>query len=285
MTKSFLRTFGIVFLIFFTASLICTLEASPETKLIIKTNPSGAKIQLDYKNIGTTPLTLENIKPGSHFLTLIMYGYRRIEKKISVEAGKENTIDEQLMALVGLLAVKTKPPGASVLLDDSEYLGHTPLQKSSIVIGRHSIKVSLPGYGEVTRKFKIKYGEEKKYVITLNPEPGSLSIATTPPGATIYINGKKRGQSNTSIELAGGAYELRVKKADYKTINRQVKVEPGQTKHLNLTLVDTIQTKLSIKTKPSQSNILLDGEKIGQTPFVVKKIEPTERKSARPPLL
>jgi hypothetical protein len=95
------------------------------------------------------------------------------------------------MALIGTISIKTKPSGASVLLDDSNFIGQTPVYKPNVGIGQHSIKVSLDGYKDVTRKFKLKYGEEKKFVLTLSPKPGVLSISTTPP-RRLYIHRREK---------------------------------------------------------------------------------------------
>lgn len=265
-------------LVFVTAFFLTTTTWAADTgakaKLVIDTKPSGAKIQLDYKNIGYTPITLEDISPGTHFLTLIMYGYRRVEKSITVKAGEKNKVYEELMALVGSITIKTKPPGATVMMDGSEFLGLTPVNKPDVIIGQHTLKVSLDGHNDISKVFKLKYGDEKKFILTMAPKPGTLSVSTTPTGAAIYINGKRQGRSNTSIELSGGSYKVEVRKSDYRTIKRQVKVQPGQTARLDLTLLETIQTKLSVKSKPAKVTLFLDGEKVGETPFMIKKIDP-----------
>ncbi len=274
MTKYVIRLLLVFFSAFFLTITTWSAETAAQTKLVIDTKPSGAKIQLDFKNIGYTPITLEDIEPGTHFLTLIMYGYRRVEKNITVKEGEENKVYEELMALVGSITIKSKPPGATVMMDDSEFLGLTPTNKPNVLIGQHTLKVSLDGHNDITKTFKLKYGEEKKFILTMAPKPGMLSVFTTPSGATIYINGKKQGRSDTSIELTGGSYKVEVKKADYRPLKRKVTVQPGRTARLDLTLEETIQTKLSVKTKPSKVIIYLDGEKVGQTPFMIKKLEP-----------
>lgn len=274
MNKSFLRVFWIGFLALLLANPIRAEEAGDKTTLLIESNPPGAKIQLDYRNIGTTPHAIENIKPGSHFLTLIMYGYHRMERHITVKTGEKNKIYEKLMALVGILTLKSKPSGASVIMDGSVFLGQTPIVKPNTPIGQHTLLFTLPGYKDITRKFRLKYGDEKKFVITLPRLPGKLSVFTNPPGAYIYLNGKNEGRSNKTFELLGKLYNLEIKKSGYKTITRKLSLSPGKTINLDLDLEDSFQTRLSIKTKPSGVNIFLDGENIGKTPHMVKKIEP-----------
>lgn len=54
----------------------------PYARIDLDSDPSGASVQLDGEDVGVTPLSLENIKPGVLELTLSLEGYRKQTRKI-----------------------------------------------------------------------------------------------------------------------------------------------------------------------------------------------------------
>lgn len=54
----------------------------------LTSTPSGAKIYLDDKYQGITPLTLSNLKPGTYQLRLIQSGYQDWQQEITVSSDK-----------------------------------------------------------------------------------------------------------------------------------------------------------------------------------------------------
>jgi hypothetical protein len=63
-------------------------EAAPELgTLRIETDVPGAQVFLDRQFIGTSPLTAENVKPGTHQLNLTAEGFDGIAQSIDVEPG------------------------------------------------------------------------------------------------------------------------------------------------------------------------------------------------------
>ena len=55
--------------------------------LVVETEPSGALIYIDNDEKGVSPITVENISPGSHELSVFMPGFSRRSKKINVSEG------------------------------------------------------------------------------------------------------------------------------------------------------------------------------------------------------
>jgi len=65
---------------------------------------------------------------------------------------------------------------------------------------------------------------------TTLPVTGSLSVTTTPAGATVFIDGVQRGVSPTTIPgLAPGDHTLLLKLAGYEDLTAPVTITAGQT--------------------------------------------------------
>ncbi len=79
----------------------------------------------------------------------------------------------------------------------------------------------------------------------LKPKYGGLVVKTTPPGASVYVDGKPRGLSPLTIgELRSGGHQVKAAKEGYKDLIQQVEVIPYATENLHWTL-DPLVPQLS----------------------------------------
>ncbi len=71
----------------------------------------------------------------------------------------------------------------------------------------------------------------------LRPKYGGLVVKTTPPGATVWINGEQRGPSPLTLsDLRASGYQVKVTKEGYRELVQGVQVMPYSTESLHLTL-------------------------------------------------
>jgi hypothetical protein len=64
--------------------------------LVIESRPPGAKVFLDGRGVGVTPLTLSNVSVGSHVVRLDLTGYQRWSTSIRVVAGERERVAASL---------------------------------------------------------------------------------------------------------------------------------------------------------------------------------------------
>lgn len=80
------------------------LAGSPEAdsfmvgNLTVGTDPQGASVSLDGKIFGTTPITLEKLKAGSHTLVLALEGYTPVSLKTEINVGGSSRISQSLIS-------------------------------------------------------------------------------------------------------------------------------------------------------------------------------------------
>jgi hypothetical protein len=68
-----------------------TSKAKPESvvgSLVVETRPAGARVVLDGKQIGVTPLTLGDLRTGSHPLRIERAGYKTIVTSVVIKSGE-----------------------------------------------------------------------------------------------------------------------------------------------------------------------------------------------------
>jgi len=106
----------------------------------------------------------------------------------------------------------TDPPGAQVTVDgDSSLTCKTPCMLS-IPTGRHSLSVQLSGYRSYPRVFNVP--QDGDIFLQLSKAVGTLSVTSSPPGASIDINGETQQKHTPALfNLPPGTYHVKVAKS------------------------------------------------------------------------
>jgi serine/threonine protein kinase len=103
----------------------------------------------------------------------------------------------------------TDPPGAKVTIDDNPALtckAPCMLQLSS---GRHAMNAQLAGFRSYPRVFNVP--QDGDIFLQLSKALGTLSVTSSPPGATIEINNEMQSKHTPAIfNLPPGTYHVRV---------------------------------------------------------------------------
>ncbi|MCX6700206.1 MAG: PEGA domain-containing protein [Methanomicrobiales archaeon] len=195
-----------------------TADVDPDGRWVYKwyTNQLGGKIDTGAYTIWVTDRPVDR----SH---LSGSNYRSIPVSLQqpgIAAGSSTT--------TGALLVRTTPAGA-VLFLDGEKRGDTPITIPDIPVGGHTLRLLSPGYEDLTTQAVVTEGIITVVSIPLPPVNGSLSINTTPPGAEIYIDGKRAGVSPVLLsDMAHGDHRLEVIKAGFNVTGQEVRVIGGQ---------------------------------------------------------
>ena len=71
-------------------------RAASSGSLVIESRPAGAKVFLDGRGVGVTPLTLSEVGVGSHVVRLDLAGHQRWSTSIRVVAGERERVAASL---------------------------------------------------------------------------------------------------------------------------------------------------------------------------------------------
>jgi serine/threonine-protein kinase len=149
---------------------------------LIQTTPTGARVLINDREVGSSPVALGDLAPGEHRLRVELAGYAPTDFTFPVTAGapmpKFNLNMEPLSAP---LQVTTEPPAALVSVDGTR-LGVTPLDELTLPPGRHEIRVELKGYKPYVKAVSARAGEPIVVKAQLSPLP-----TPTPPADPLAI--------------------------------------------------------------------------------------------------
>ena len=155
--------------------------------LTIETQPSGARVLLDGKPVGLSPLKLAGVPVGRHVLTFISSS-GEVNRTVRVATGKTLEVDVSIFS--GWLAVF-----APVVLDISlngKSLGSTEQSRLMIPPGRHELTLSNKEFGyKSIQEVTVEPGE----VRSLTVEPRGDANFNAIPWAEVWMDGQKLGDT------------------------------------------------------------------------------------------
>jgi serine/threonine-protein kinase len=129
------------------------------------------------------------------------------------------------------LQMTSSPAGAAATIDGDPALScHTPCSLE-LAPGRHTVSLVLPGYQQERREIVITDSPQELGYITLRKLGGTLMLSSTPPGASITIDGHARTETTPArLDLAPGTYNVTVEKNGMRKTVR-VEIRNGVTKY------------------------------------------------------
>ncbi len=227
--------------------------------LVVTTSPVGARVSIDGGPVRLSPISLNDIMPGSHRVSISLEGYEPVELTADISGTK--TTDLGLIVLqraTGTLAITSTPenveftvrpagvPGARPIRQ-----GRTPAQFDDLPPGDYSVTFSNPGWNDQVELVSI----EKRATANVGTafKSGAVLLTSTPAGATVSHQGEVIGITPlnlSNIPPQKVAYELTLAGYDPIVVNGEI-VE-GQQLALDARLlsVDRIASSHEIATAP-----------------------------------
>jgi Protein kinase domain/PEGA domain len=221
-------------------------------QLTIDSTPQGAEVQFDGSSdpSWTTPITLQNVQPGQHSITITKAGYSPGSRSVDVASGARASTVVHLSQLTATLMVKSDPAGANVFLDNHDTGTKTPAQ-ISVAKGQHLVTVRMNGYLEESTTATAVLGQTVGFSPSLRPlgnvdnlktvgkvsklfhkgadsTQGVLSIHTQPKGAQIAINQHMLDKNSpVDVALDPGNYVIDINLSGYAPVHKVITTERG----------------------------------------------------------
>jgi hypothetical protein len=142
----------------------------------LTSDPAGADVTENGKNLGKTPITLKDLRTGSHTFALMLPGYQNSSVLADVGTNAVVTASATLQKiLLGSVRITSEPSGATVSEHGSE-LGQTPLTLSGLSPGKHMYTFALSGYKSTSASTQVAVDTVSDVSTTLEKK---LSLAGT----------------------------------------------------------------------------------------------------------
>ena len=227
-------------------------------------NVSGAEIFIDGMARGLSPLLIRDLPPGERQLRIDAERYFPVEEAVLIVGlDREQSVDVQLTPAWADLTFSSEPPGATVLVDE-QAIGQTPLT-APITEGQRSIRMRLAGHKEWQDKITVTANEARRLdEIRLQPADALIFLASSPPGASITLDGQYRGFTPLEIALeADKESTIRLFKEGYKPVGKKIQAASGERQKLNIALrAELVAVRFNVT--PEDAKLYVDGQVRGQ---------------------
>jgi hypothetical protein len=207
--------------------------------VIIKSSPADARVFIDGKEAGNSPIEVPEILEGEHEILISKEGYEEVKDTFSIKAGERRVIEKVLRMETGGIEVNTNIKGAVVSID-GEKIGQTDeagdFKSDSVPAGTHRVRVAHADYEPAERTVTVTKGITERVLIALQPKPATLLITSEPKGASVYINSERKGVTPVSETLPPGEYSISIEKKGYKSEERRMALSANKSERLHFAL-------------------------------------------------
>jgi hypothetical protein len=134
------------------------------------------------------------------------------------------------------LELEVEPADAIVSVAGETYSGSALERMGPFPPGLLALRIQAPEYETVEQSVDLQPGETERMRLTLPPVargPGKFRVRSSPSGATVLIDGKVRGLTPVTLELASGrTYELALSQEGYEPWRTLIEPEVGKTQKI-----------------------------------------------------
>ena len=229
----------------------------------ITSEPSHVEVTIEDQTLGVTPVRTE-LPAGTTTITFNSPRYIDVDEVVEVEGmQQEQTVHVELDPDWGEVTIPTQPEGANFFVD-GEDIGVVTPGPAEVLSGERVILLKKPGFTSWTDILWVKAGDvinlEK---VVLEPSGGVLEVTTTPPKASVTVDGNFQGITPVTVEVApNSAHQVEVWLSGYHSQKQQVTVGSGEVKSLTFPL-EKVTGDLIVATDPENAEIRVNGEVMG----------------------
>jgi PEGA domain len=182
--------------------------------LNISSSPPGAKILVDGRSRGVTPVELTDVSPGRHEIALSSDA-GSVHRTVTVAAGKTITLDEPIFS--GWVAVYS--PIEISVAEGGRVLRPDDRNQIMLPSGVHELRFVNKAFAyDTSRQVEIKPGEGT--TVRLTPEPSKATVTAT-EAAEVWVDGARLGDTPlTDAPVPLGTHEIVVRRKSDGTERR-----------------------------------------------------------------
>jgi formylglycine-generating enzyme required for sulfatase activity/serine/threonine protein kinase len=213
------------------------------SSLTVRTQPPGARVLVNSRDVGRSPVTLDASEGSGHYIVAVHYqGYRSVGRRIHVDSGEHEVVD--FGALVGRSAeldfavtfANVPESEASMLMRDlkveldQQRLPYDSDALKAVSEGTHSVRLLHPLYASELQTVTVEDRVDQTLTYRMSPLPGRIELVL--PGeleVEVRVDGASFNVADGVVSVAANQrveFELRIK--EYLTMVRRFELKPNE---------------------------------------------------------
>lgn len=220
-----------------------TGATSKYASLAIVSEPMDASVWLDGKEVGRTPLTLNDLSADSeHYVYMTKDDHFPYAGFIGLVPGSENEVHVELARRDSarrhyVEAIYSAIPRMTIVTIDGERIGATPMRKNFERGQLVEVELDEPDHAPqnyIIDMSEVGTFELRPYLREMKREKGTIGVRFEPAGAALYVGASGYGTGPIKrLELKEGSYPV-VAEVNGARLRGTLKVEPN--KHVDYVL-------------------------------------------------
>ncbi len=259
------RFYLLLTLILFAGMILTTSLISFSNGTLINVQPEQAQESAAVKvlgalggSIGSTVYSLF----GNPTIEVSATGFNTLRKTL-LDSETGGTLSIKLSEIPQLLRVTTKPDSEKTRWSvDGNMVAKAKQLQQKLFSGEHAIEIDNPYFKKQRINVVMQPGKGLDRSVDLQPISGQMNISTTPPGASVHINGDEIGLSPVSVKKPGGQYHLEIALGSYQTISEDVEITNTEMLIERDYRLAASKAYVSLHLSPVGGVLLLNGKKV-----------------------
>ena len=214
---------------------------SRKGRLYVNPEPRGARVRI--MNIRPRYQAGMELDPGKYLVEVSLKGYKTFEEWVELYEGEVKEVPVHLVEIrTGGLRIESEPEGALIEFDrpdGSVVRQNSPFEWDDLLPGLYRVRILKAGFEDVEKEVIVAAGERVFLNVYLIEKIiyGELFVNSEPPGAEIFVEGRKVGVSPHLVrELSPGFHVVSVQKEDYEVWKDSIEIEVGKESRILATL-------------------------------------------------
>jgi len=175
--------------------------------LRVASEPAGARVLVDGRARGRSPLELAELAFGSYEVRVEQPGYEPERRRVELGAGTPSTelrvvLKQRAAATTGVADFVSTPAGASVSVDGKP-AGQTPLRGFKLQPGKRQVEMALDGHETWSSTLDVTAGETGRVEVRLRERAPAPPVPEPVDVTRVYPN--ETGQVDTLARRLKGA--------------------------------------------------------------------------------
>ncbi len=228
--------------------------------------PAGAQVLVNGREQSGTSFELPT---GKQTIEITAPGFEPFHQDLTLVSGQTFNLNPTLRASTGKLVVNSSTPGATVFVDGQP---RGPLKNGSLELtlepGPHEVVVRAGSHSDDRRTVSVQAGQSATLTIALRRAMASISVLSTPSGATIKLNGRPLGKTPYSGSVEPGDYEVVFELEGFDSVSTKLSASPDAPRKLEATLRQSAGV-LALSINPAKAVVKVNG----------RVVNPSERTS------
>jgi hypothetical protein len=240
--------------------------------LIVDTDPAGAFISVNGKDVGAAPVTLRGLPVGVVRVAARRSGREQADSSVTILDGETARASLTLARSMG--SVELDMPADAVVSIRAAGMEEKLLRGSTseeLPTGAYQVEASCPGLESVRQLLTIQRNETSRWVPW---EKGYLDVQSDPPDARVVVDGVERGTAPLVVEVEPGvSHRVELIKDKYEHYRADLIARAARKVSFRQALIAK-PGSIRVETTPVAAIVSLDGEKMLTTPCTFLAVSP-----------